>query len=140
MREKTPSLPITLHEDAFYEFFVPYRHPEAHDNIWGGHGLETYGEDLKLALSLDENYVWTVADGGDDNNQWITPNIHFVNRVCYLVTEIPHNGFPIEFRIPHPMTSLTPLGLKRQVNKLKRTLSWWNGASKTEKDFACRVV
>lgn len=138
MREKIPSLPLTLHEDAFYEFFVPYRHPESSDDIWGGHGLETYGEDLKLALRLDENYVWTVVDG--DKHQWITPNIHFVNRVCYLVTEIPHNGLPIEFRIPHPMTSLTPLGLKRQMNKLNYTLSWWVNASKTEKDFACGIA
>lgn len=140
MRENIPRLPLTLHEDAFYEFFVPYRHSESSDNIWGGHGLETYGEDLNLILRLDENYVWTVADGGDDNNQWIMPNIHFVNRVCYLVTEIPHNGLPIEFRIPHPMSSLTPLGLKRQVNKLNHTLSWWNNASKTERDFACGIV
>lgn len=140
MRAKIPSVPFALHEDAFYEFFVPYRHPESHDNIWGGHGLETYGEDLALVFRLDENFVWTVLDGCEGVHQWIVPNIHFVNRVCYLVTEIPHNGLPIEFRVPRTFSSLTPLGLKRQVNKLNNTLAWWNGASKSERDFACGIV
>jgi len=37
-----------LHEDAFYEFFRPYRHPQAQYDIWGGIGLETFGRDLEL--------------------------------------------------------------------------------------------
>lgn len=135
--EKFPSLPLILHEDTFYDFFIPYRHPESHDNIWGGHGLETYGEDLKLVFRLNRNYVWTVLDGSDKPDQWVVPNIHYVNRVCYLVTQIPHNELPVEFRIPHRNSSLTPLGLKRQMNKLGRALDWWNNASEAEKLFAC---
>ena len=28
--------PVVLHEDAFYEYFKPYRHPDACHDIWGG--------------------------------------------------------------------------------------------------------
>jgi len=61
---------LTLHEDTFYEFFRPYRHPESHYDIWGGIGLETFGDDLELVKSLPVESVWTVVDG--DGDQWIS--------------------------------------------------------------------
>lgn len=116
MEELRPSL--ILHEDVFYEHFVPYRHPEARHNIWGGLGLETFGEDMALVRYLDANYVWTVLDG-ENNDQWIVPGIHYVNRVCYLISLIPHNQLNVEFRIRHRARSLTPLGLQRQLKSLR---------------------
>lgn len=113
-------IPVVLHEDAFYEYFKPYRHPESCDNIWGGLGLETYGTDYELVLKLDESYLWTVLDGCESNDQWIIPGYHFVNRVCYMVTEKPHLWIDIEFRIPSRFSSLTPIGLLRQTNKITR--------------------
>ncbi len=114
--------PLILHEDAFYDFFIPYHHPKARHDIWGGIGLETFGEDFDLVRTLDENYVWSVVESGCDSDQWITPGIHYVNRVCYLVTEKPHNGLAVDFRVPHNLRSLTPLGLKRQIKKLERAM------------------
>jgi len=110
---------LTLHEDAFYAFFRPYRHPQAGCDIWGGIGLGTYGADLELVKSLPATHLWTVVDG-DDGNQWILTGIHTVNRVCYLVTEIAHDWRDIEFRIPARGYALTTLGLLRQTNKLGR--------------------
>ena len=52
-----------LHEDTFYEYFKPVRHPDAQHEIWGGHGLETYGKDLEIAQRYDPDCVWTVVDG-----------------------------------------------------------------------------
>ncbi len=108
---------LTLHEDAFYEYFKPYRHPSAQHNIWGGHGLETFGADLNLVRSLDRSFVWTVVDC--ERDQWIIPGIHYVNRVCYLVTEISHNDAGLEFRVPYRLSSLTPLGLRRQLTRIR---------------------
>jgi len=42
----TLSAPYVFHEDAFYEYFKPIRHSGAKHNIWGGLGLETFGEDF----------------------------------------------------------------------------------------------
>ncbi len=117
-----PLSPLILHEDAFYTFFVPYRHPKSRHNIWGGIGLETFGEDFELVRNLDENYVWTVVESGCDSDQWITPGINYVNRICYLVTEKAHNGLMVDFRAPHNLRSLTPLGLKRKILKIERTM------------------
>jgi len=74
---------LTLHEDAFYAFFRPYRHPKSHDDVWGGIGLETFSEDVKLVKSLPASHLWTVVDG-DDGDQWILTGIHTVNRICLL--------------------------------------------------------
>ena len=110
---------LILHEDDFYAYFKPYRHPKAQHSILGGHGLEGCGKDFELVRRMNPDYVWTVVDGENDD-QWITPGIHYVNRICHLVTEVPHAGLDVEFRCPRRMSTLTPLCLKRQVNKLRR--------------------
>lgn len=112
-----------LHEDTFYEYFEPYRHPEARCNAWGGIGLETFGKDHEIVRRIEPEYLWTVIDGSDGPDQWISIGYHYVNRVCYLVTRKPHNWIHVEFRIPHRMTTLTPIGLRRQITVLKRMIA-----------------
>jgi len=72
--------------------------------------------------SLPVESVWTVVDGGDTADQWILTGIHTVNRICYLVTEVPHDWQNIEFRVPSRNYSLTRLGLLRQTNKISRLM------------------
>ncbi|MBU0600951.1 MAG: hypothetical protein KKD25_00930 [Gammaproteobacteria bacterium] len=119
----TSRSPLLLHEDVFYDFFRPYRHPEASENCWGGLGLETFGADFRLVRSLDINCVWTVVDGDTGRDQWITPGIRYVNRVCYLVAERSNEGADVDFRCPWNSASLTPLGLKRQLSRLRSLLA-----------------
>lgn len=112
-----------FHEDVFYEYFRPFRHPLAGFDIWGGHGLETFGDDLQLAFNHDENHVWTVVDGEVGTDQWIIPGFHRVNRICFLLTEVAHHDAPVEFRVERGPRSLTPIGLARRITTLKRILS-----------------
>lgn len=115
-----PIKPLILHEDVFYEYFKPYRHPKSQHNILGGIGLETFGNDFEIVQSLDLEYIWTVVESSDGDDLWITPGIRHVNRICYLVTEIPHRWLKVDFRCPYQITSLSALGFKRQINKLHR--------------------
>lgn len=117
-----------FHEDVFYEYFQPFRHPSAKFDIWGGYGIETHGSDLQLAFNYAPNFVWTVVDGGAGFDQWIVPGFHRVNRICYLLTKRPHFDALIEFRVEHGPRSLTPIGLKRRVTVLKRILATYNAA------------
>ena len=114
------NLPRSFHEDVFYEYFKPVLHPEAEYEVWGGHGLETFGKDLEMVRRHNPAFVWTVIDGESGSDQWIIPGPHSVNRICYLTTEIPHNWAAIEFKVR--MNSLTELGLKRQISRLKKLL------------------
>lgn len=108
-----------FHEDVFYEYFRPFRHPSAHFDSWGGLGLESVGGDFEIVRSYDESFVWTVVDGGSGTDQFITTGLHCVNRVCYLLTELPHDWAPVEFRTEFRPRPITPVGLKRRVATLK---------------------
>ncbi len=112
-----------LHEDTFYDYFKPRRHAEAAHDIWGGLGLETFGSDYQIVRGHEQFFVWTVIDGDTGNDQWIVPGMCHVNRICYLLTEIPHNWADIQFRVPSRLTSLTSLGLKRQSSQLRRYMN-----------------
>ncbi len=112
---------VFLHEDAFEAYFEPYRHPDATSSVWNDLGLTAYGKDWAILKTVPSDYVWTVVDC--DGDQWITPGLHVVNRVCYLVTRKPHMFLPFEFKSARRPTFLTKLGLLRQVNKIKRTIT-----------------
>ena len=111
-----------FHEDVFYEHFRPFRHPSAHFDSWGGLGLEAGGGDFEIIKSYDEKFVWTVVDGGDGVDQFIVTGIHRVNRVCYLLTGIPHDWAPVEFRTEFRPRPITKLGLKRRIATLRKLM------------------
>ena len=112
-----------FHEDLFYEYFKPYRHSQAHHDVWGGHGLETFGDDLEIVYGQDPVYLWTVIDGDSTPDQWIVSGFHYVNRVCYLITEKPHNSIHMEFRVGRRTHSLTKLGMERQATRMRKLLA-----------------
>ena len=112
----------TFHEDVFYQYFRPFRHEKSEFDIWGGLGLETFGHDLQLVRSYPTEYVWSVLDGGAGPDQWLVPGIHFVNRVCYMLTEVAHDWADVQFRIHRNMNSLTAMGLKRRLSTLRNIL------------------
>ncbi len=114
--------PTVFHEDIFYEYFRPFRHPSSHFDIWGGLGLETFGEDLQTVRNYSSNFVWTVVDGSEGPDQWIIPGYHYVNRICYLLTEEAHDWAPVEFRTEHRPRPLTPVGLARRMTTLRRLM------------------
>ncbi len=111
-----------FHEDVFYAYFSPYRHPCARFNIWGGYGLETFGEDLELVKSSDANYVWTVVEGDTGTNLWITPGLHFVNRICYLVTHVRHAYAPVVFCVETKPQPISAFGLSRRMTTLRKLM------------------
>ncbi len=114
--------PAIFHEDVFYAYFLPYRHPASRHNIWGGHGLETFGEDLEVARHANLNFVWTVLDCGEGADPWIVPGQQFVNRICYLLTEVPHNDAPIQFRTEGRPRPITQRGLACRMTTLRQIM------------------
>ena len=125
-----------FHEDVFYEHFRPFRHDKSEFDIWGGLGLETYGYDLHLVRTYRTEFVWSVLDGCCGPDQWIVPGIHWVNRVCYLLTEVPHDWADVQFRVHHNLKSLTSIGLKRRLSTLRKTLLIQSADSKERLDAA----
>lgn len=54
--------------------------------------FETYGEDMekiKAQLKEDHTKVWTEIEGSDDNDLYVVPGYHHVNRMHHFITEVP---------------------------------------------------
>lgn len=111
-----------FHEDVFYAYFQPFRHPSSHFNVWGGLGLETFGADWQLVRRVAPDCVWTVLEGEADSDLWIAPGLHYVNRICYLLTRVPHHDAPIAFRTESKPRPITALGLARRMTTLRRVM------------------
>jgi hypothetical protein len=62
--------------------------------------FETFGEELAYIVSLSNNeeskkFVWTIVDG-ENEETWIIPGYHYVNRYGYLITEKPWENEDIQ--------------------------------------------
>lgn len=58
-------------------------------------GYETYGDDLEAVLARLKTHpstVWTIIE--EDGIQYIVAGYRLVNRLSYLITEIPYEGCP----------------------------------------------
>jgi len=58
-----------------------------HFKDYDEHMFETYGEEYEYIQSLDPRYVWTNVQG--DMSDLLVAGLHYVNRLCYYVTEVP---------------------------------------------------
>ena len=80
----------TINWDDFVEKYKPEINKE--DAPYGGYMYETYGEDIKYVVNIansDKNqHVWTIVDC-EDEESWIFPGYHYVNRIGYIITTIP---------------------------------------------------
>jgi len=51
--------------------------------------LEAYGEGLAFVNEADATTVWTIIEGDEDDALYISAGAHFVNRLGYIITEVP---------------------------------------------------
>jgi hypothetical protein len=77
--------------DAWEEKYKPIFNHNADNPIWEDYKFETYGEDLEFVKAQNPDHVWTLVEG-DDGNLYITNGFHYVNRLNYIVTDLPFEG------------------------------------------------
>lgn len=90
MTTTTSSEDKIISEEAFYETYKPVKNPFNKDAPWDGSMLETYGRELehvKKVLETAPDTVWTVLDC--DGPLVVGSGFHHVNRVGYIITEVP---------------------------------------------------
>ena len=81
-----------IDEDTFIERFRPKpNHLDFTGGFDFGEGcclFSSAGKDVKYVLAQRPNTIWTVVEG-DDGQLVIESGLHFVNRLGYLVTDVP---------------------------------------------------
>ena len=86
---------------TFEEFIEKYRPLKNHlveDAPFGGYMYETVGKEIDYILPLrNKDTVWTVIE--DDGYMYIIPGYHWINRIGYILTEVPWSNFNIEVNL-----------------------------------------
>lgn len=93
---------IELTEDQFFEQFQPIKNHLTSSACYQDCMFETVGEEhsfVRQIVKSDPNKVWTIVDS--DGRLYITAGYHFVNRMGYLITEVPAVG-NVEYIIKDP--------------------------------------
>lgn len=75
-------------EDQFEATYKPIQNHLNPDAAFGGQMFETYGPEYAFVLSRPLNTVWTIVEGDDGKLFYMAAN-HYVNRIGYLITEVP---------------------------------------------------
>ena len=79
-----------ISEEQFYETYKPVKNPFNANASWDGSMLETFGRELahvQEVFKFAPNTVWTVLDC--DGALVVGSGFHYVNRVGYIITEVP---------------------------------------------------
>ena len=74
--------------EIFEETYKPIKNPFVQDSSYNGCMFETYGVELAHVREQDNKNIWTIINC-ENEESWIIPGFHFVDRFGYFITEIP---------------------------------------------------
>lgn len=80
-------------DDQFYDRYKPIKNHLDDNASFDGCLFETYGKEIEHVLLVrdsEPNRVWTVVDA--DGQTIISNGFQLVNRIGYIITEIPFMG------------------------------------------------
>lgn len=87
-------MPCAITWDDFVDQFRPVRNHLDADAPLGGTLFETFGAELDFVRAQPPERVWTCLDG--DRGLVVSAGYALVNRLGYVVTEVPHGNEVIE--------------------------------------------
>lgn len=85
----------TLTFEKWVEIYSPRQNPLTKEGSYSNTAFETYGEEMEIVLKVKENTIWTLISC-DNEEQYIIPGYHIVNRYLYFITEIPYKSEDIQ--------------------------------------------
>ena len=81
--------------ENFEETYKPIKNPFVQDSSYDGYMFETYGVELTHVREQDNKNIWTIVDC-DNEETWIIPGYHVVNRLGYILCNIPWESEDIQ--------------------------------------------
>jgi len=83
--------PRTITYSKWVETFKPVKNHLTPNTKLEGLVFETRGNNLGFVRAANPDCVWTLVEG--DSNRWyVVDGYHLINRIGYLITEIPHEN------------------------------------------------
>lgn len=78
---------------TYEEWVEKYKPQENPNTVEGSHNNKLF--DTHEQPFTEAQYIWTLVSG-ENENMWIIPGFHYVNREGYFLTEIPWESEDIE--------------------------------------------
>jgi hypothetical protein len=73
-----------------FEALKPILNPYDDNASLDGVMFETYGEELQHVKKQDPRHIWTYCE--EDDILFLSQGFHLVNRLGYVITELPYDG------------------------------------------------
>ena len=83
----------TIKWDEFVKQYHPIKNEINHNASIDGYMFETFGEELNFVNNSPLNCIWTLKDDG--NCQILNAGLGVVNRIGYIVSEIPYREYTV---------------------------------------------
>lgn len=85
----------TITFEIFEKTYKPIKNPFVQDSSYDGCMFETYGVELAYVREQDVKKIWTIVDCNNEEI-WIVPGYSIVNRLGYILCEIPWESEDIQ--------------------------------------------
>lgn len=85
----------TITFEIFEKTYKPIKNPFVQDSSYNGCMFETYGVELAYVREQDVKKIWTIVDCNNEEI-WIVPGYSIVNRLGYILCEIPWESEDIQ--------------------------------------------
>ena len=87
--------------DDFLGKYHPIKNHLDKNAGYDGYMFETFGKELEYVLATHQHSpqnIWTLVEG-ENNDMWLSPGYHFVDRLAYIITKEPvdRNELDIEY-------------------------------------------
>ena len=93
---------IEMTEDEWIATYKPIKNHIDTNASFNGEMFETYGEEVEFVKQQNPNTIWMYGDG-DDGGGYVWSGWGFVNRIGYIITEVPfpdNTTIQIQLTIP----------------------------------------
>lgn len=85
----------TISFEIFKETYKPQKNPFVQDSSYDGYMFETYGIELAHVREQDNKNIWTIINC-ENEESWIIPGYHIVDRFGYILCNIPWESEDIQ--------------------------------------------
>lgn len=119
---------MKITEEEFFEKYKPIQNPYTKGSGWNNTMFETYGKEIDYVTSsnFSDRQIWTLVDCVNEEC-YIIPGFHFVDRNGYFITEIPWENENIEVNCNEMITKKQAINACINFFKeLKFTLDRYN--------------
>ena len=87
--------------DDFLGKYHPIKNHLDKNAGYDGCMFETFGKELEYVLATHQHSpqnIWTLVEG-ENNDMWLSPGYHFVDRLAYIITKEPvdRNELDVEY-------------------------------------------